>query len=271
MKHILVSDRGDDTYSQQGAGADESVPDRTHKAQLGSKVHFDATFAGVKSHSSVSVPSDPWLPIKTVTVHCVIFRNHRTPPGEPPNDNDVPCRIPWVREDIEKRVNERFAQAGILVKLDDHPEYVDPPTGVDLNNGLAPAPSSETTKIWQWAAPWKNGQPSKTIWIYYFNQFEAGGAGEFTLGGLTVGSSIFIQVNGHRDYMTAHELGHALEAIGPDPDHEIPKPPAPQWSYLSHVMFFMPNMGIDQVVQNKRFTRQQIIKMRNSPFAQTGK
>ena len=83
------------------------------------------------------MPSDPWLPIKTVTVHCVILRNHSYnglyTNGE---DIDSPCTMAWVKEDIQKRVNERFAQAGMVIEIENRPYVEDPPLGVDLSNGL---------------------------------------------------------------------------------------------------------------------------------------
>ena len=77
--------------------------------------------------------------------------------------------------------------------------------------------------------------------------------------------NIFISVDRHKPYVTAHEIGHALGVANWAFNHGYGS--SEFWSSQSHVMNPDPIGDVDQVIASKRFPREQIMTMRNSPFA----
>jgi hypothetical protein len=138
------------------------------------------------SAGTVELPV-PSITKKTVRVHAVILRNKsQWDGGSPVTTSEA------VREDILHRVNERFAQAGVVINLDASSvqgdiEIEDPPAGVDLSNGLlADIDTGNYDECFALSGAFRSRFPTD-IWIFYINSFTA----HPELRGLQIGNSIF--------------------------------------------------------------------------------
>ena len=124
---LLVSDDIDDDYAGNGVGADDAKNDRTHKVQLGGKVQVKSiTIDGTEYpiNMKTDVP-----PKKKVNVSVIIVRE--TAGGAQSASNQA------VEAEM-KRAQERYAQ--IAVDLNWSIKVMDPPSGVNLSDGLTANP-----------------------------------------------------------------------------------------------------------------------------------
>jgi hypothetical protein len=124
---LMVSDETDDDHPVDSI-PDDAANDRTHKIQLGGNLKIE----------SIKIGNAAWLPIeykipvkakKLIHVNVVILRN------KPLSQGGIPAFT--LTEVIEhfRIVNERFAQVAVNVIVDSY-TYQDPPSGVDLSDGL---------------------------------------------------------------------------------------------------------------------------------------
>lgn len=255
---MLVSDQNDDVYSENGAGADESLADRTHRAKLGSKVKVEVTRAGSTTKKEVRVPA-PSHHIKRVALHVVIMRN------KPEANGGV---FPTTRERVEadiRAVNERFAPAGVLFTIADW-EWSDPPGGVDLALGvIADKVVGDFYETFLIGEYFGRRLPSE-VFVIYINNFLKADKTLAALMGLTYPGMNFILMGSQADsLLVAHELGHnfawgAAPGNGPD-DHA-------STDYMENVMYHgMHPVSPSNVSLRKRFNAEQITRIRQDPRA----
>jgi hypothetical protein len=264
---ILVSDAGDDIYHEQGAGTDNTLDDCTHLAQLGSTVKVRVTTMGHTDEITLSVPD---MPIKQVSFVAFVFRNKPAAEwGEAFVTSD------WVKQDV-RHINERYAQAGIRFVLKEL-RHVDPPTLKDLMNGV------QMRVHFREGVTYENEKPIygvgedfpgivKVFYVNFFNpRFlrnpDDTGLNGGILGYTGVNSEYSLVSTSGRGYdtpntskytyLTAHELAHAL-GLEDVPDYVEP---IPSWVMLNKL-----HGGRNQVITSKRFTQDQITKMRTSKW-----
>lgn len=228
---ILVSDGTDDNHPIEGI-ADDTLNDRSRPVALGGKVKIQLlgwAVNGVAPEVVVEVPKE-----KTLTIHAVVMND------SPLLANGQAAAIQSVKDDI-RRINERYAQIGLRVQLDNQgaPEFkappaagsaVDPPLP-DPNNpaqSIIPATTIAVGLAARPAAQPPVAEPEITlIYCKSISPFMTP-LGEVAVEGFAplpslspthpeVWNLVFIAPE-HRHFLVAHELGHSLSKRGHWPE-----------------------------------------------------
>lgn len=256
---ILVSDDGDDVYSLNGAGTDDVKGDRTHKAGLFDTVRIALSFAGQTASLDWPVPTP--LQVKSVLVQAVIMRNKPESEGGQPVASEG-----FVRTDITRRVNERFAQANIIVLPEINIKVMDPPPGVDMSSGLI-------EEIWGGSlvgdltliGAVNQEHTSDDVHIIYINRFKQPNGNLSNVYGKAYRANTRRKIDAvivstvperYNNCLTAHELGHILGNF-----NDLQNYPA-----MSNLMYFSGETNPLQVVLGKRLARYQIEALRKSTY-----
>jgi Metallo-peptidase family M12B Reprolysin-like len=239
---LLVSDDVDDVHPVDSI-ADDATGDRTHKIQLGGNLKIEEIKIGTGAWQTLGtkVPA----PVeKTVDVTTVILRD------KPQAAGGVELISPTVVTSFWKIANERYAQCGVRLNVT-HAGVNDPPTGVDLSNGLNTTDSSATDLLAgngvvsqeskDLITGLGTGASSADIHIFYVNTittagFPAGGTA-FADFAFAASEDTFIYnvvlsdptLSPWGGYAAAHELGHLLTNGG----HEDASGVFPLW-HLMH-------------------------------------
>ena len=99
---LLVSDKVDDNYAENGVGTNDAPEDRTHWAEVGGTLALTNINVDGTDHSiDVKIPIEQK---KTLTVHAVVFTDSGITGGE-------------VKSILETQVRERFSQTGVRVEV----------------------------------------------------------------------------------------------------------------------------------------------------------
>lgn len=123
---LLVSDDVDDDFTNATVVADDTKNDRTHKMALGGKAKAQYSCSG----TIICEKDAKVLPLqKTVNINVVILRDKALSAG------GVPVANPGTVSNHWRVACERYAQTG--VKIAWGVSISDPPTGVDLSDGIA--------------------------------------------------------------------------------------------------------------------------------------
>ncbi len=198
---LLVSDDVDDDYEVDSI-ADNSKNDRTFKVQLGGNFQIKSIkLWGNEYQENLKVP----VPVqKTVNIGVVILR--LTAGGTPVISQAD------VERDL-KIAQERYAQVGI--KLTWSISFADPPSGVDLSDGLnefsdPSAPSAEETALLSSLGT----TTTSDLQIFYVNSLSNGSFGESFVEGFApsaLAANVIMSV-ARRLFTLPHELGHVLKS-----------------------------------------------------------
>jgi hypothetical protein len=223
---ILVADEEDDDQPIEEI-ADDNTNDKSHQIQLGGNFVIDAIKLGSESWQPIGFKT--LVPVKkTVQIHAVILRNKALAGGG----------IPVVSYDkvaeYLKITKERYAQVGVDIDVASV-GIQDPPSGVDLSDGLNIMIAPTDTTIANEARSMIEGKGtvgSSDIHIFFVNRLAYGTGPQFGLGGFAFAD--FALEAGEDDYtynafvaaeevsasnkrgglVTAHELGHLLRDSG---------------------------------------------------------
>jgi hypothetical protein len=221
---MLVSNEADDKHSAATyLGADESGPgaaglpkngytaattwkisDRTHRVALRGTVRAEYTpTVGPLIAATAGVPVT-----KNVKVHTTILKVMGTPV----------LNLAEANHAVHK-ANESFAQVGVL--LIPAIQFIDPPAGVDLSNGLdgftTPGPS-ETAEEQALMVPGTRTAATDDVELYFVNFIVGGGTSEwkgesfpaYAVSDSKYADSVIIAKNYYSLFTVAHELGHVL-------------------------------------------------------------
>lgn len=140
-------------------------------------------------------------------------------------------------------MNPRFAQAGVVV-IANEAITLDPPPGQDLLLGMPDPTTHAAQNYLSWA---RSHNPTSDLPVLYFRKFMA--SVQRAENGFCWGSGICSAVVDNNEYITAHELAHYLTG---DLDS----------LNVKNVIFY-PGGDPNQVVAGKRFTQDQINRIRN--------
>jgi hypothetical protein len=216
---LLVSDDVDDDYSNPNVVADDTQNDRTHKVSLGGKVkvQYASTAAVVcEKETSVTVAG-------IVHIIPIIFRDKAQVSG------GVPVIASSQVEDFLAIAKERYAQVGVSISWAT-PTIHDPPTGVDLTDGLTARTSTLSRVLASEAKAAINGCGTlgdlTDIHLFYVDEVKIGSG---LVGGSAIADywydeteedyiyNIFMSDSTSSPwapYAVAHELGHLLTDAG---------------------------------------------------------
>lgn len=243
---LLVADDVDDGHQVDNI-ADNAKNDRTFKVQLGGKFKVESVKIG-SGANGLSHQLNLKMPVpvkKTVDVRGVILRDKAQSAGGVPIVSVASVNGFW------KIAQERYAQVGVKVNVVSV-EVKDPPSGVDLTDGmLTLSTSSDGRPLAQEARSLITALGTKgdssDIHVFYVNRIQTGTG--FSGGWATAEYwhlntdpdytyNIFIEYNNSmassagitwQGYAAAHELGHLLTNAG----HEDSSGSYPVW-HLMH-------------------------------------
>lgn len=165
---LMVSDDADDDFTNPMVVADDTKNDRTHKIARGGKVKVQYPETGtVLCEKEASVPPS----LKTVDDNIIILRD------KPVATGGVPVIAAATISNFWMIARERYVQVGVDIQWSG-PTIIDPPTGVDLADGLLVRDPAGSTVL---AAEAKNlivgagtTNTAADIHVFYVNDVMAG-------------------------------------------------------------------------------------------------